>query len=73
MSSAKITSVNADSLIQVTFCNGLEDPDFIITGLHVNGGGDEYAHVAFLRACAKLFNDKAESLGVEFDKTSEDG
>ena len=73
MSNAKIISVNTDSLIQVTFDNGLDDPFFTIEGLHVDGGGEEYSQVAYLKACAKLFSDKAESLEAEFEKIRNEG
>jgi len=73
MSNAKIISVNTDSLIQVTFDNGLDDPFFTIEGLHVDGGDERHSTVAIIKACAKFFNDKAESLEAELEKTRKDG
>ena len=73
MSNAKIISVNTDSLIQVTFDNGLENPFFTIEGLHVDSGDEKHSTVAIIKACAKLLNEKAESLESEFDKTRKDG
>lgn len=66
MSNPKIISVGASSLIQVTFTRGLNDPDFIIENIHVNGGGEKYTQVAFLKACANLFNEKAKQLEDDF-------
>ena len=73
MSNAKIISVNAGSLIQVTFNNCLDNPFFTIEGLHIDDGGEKYAQVAYLKACAKLFSDKAESLEAEFEKARKEG
>ena len=72
MSYPKIVSVHKGSLIQVTFPGGLDDPFFTIEGLHIDGGGEEYSQVACLKACAKLFNEKAESLEVEFEQRTSD-
>lgn len=68
MSNPKIVSVGVDSLIQVSFPDGLEKPIFVIEGLNVDGDGEKYSQVAFLKACAKLLNDKAESLEIEFEQ-----
>ena len=73
MNKVKIISVGVDSLIQVTFNSGLDNPIFTIDGLHIDGGGEKYSQVAYLKACAKLFNDKAESLESEFEKAIKDG
>ena len=70
MSNPKIVSVHNGSLIQVSFPDGLEKPIFRIEGLHIDGDGEKYSHVAFLKACAKLLNDKAESLEIEFEQHS---
>lgn len=65
MSNPKIVSVNADSLIKVTFDRGLDDADFFIENIHVEGDEGKYSHAALLKACAKLFIDKASSLECE--------
>jgi len=70
MSNPKIVSVHDGSLIQVSFPDGLEKPIFRIEGLNIDGDGEKYSHVAFLKACAKLLNDKAQSLEVEFEQYS---
>jgi len=70
MSNPKIVSVHDGSLIQVSFPGGLEKPIFRIEGLNIDSDGEKYSHVAFLKACAKLLNDKAESLEVEFEQYS---
>ena len=70
MSNPKIVSVHDGSLIQVSFPDGLEKPIFRIEGLNIDGDGEKYSHVAFLKACAKLLNDKAESLEIEFEQHS---
>ena len=73
MSNPKIISAGIDSLVQVNFPIGLDDPFFTIEGLHIDGGGEEYSQVACLKACAKLFSDKAESLEAEFEKIRNEG
>lgn len=70
MSNPKIVSAHNGSLIQVSFPDGLEKPIFRIEGLNIDGDGEKYSHVAFLKACAKLLNDKAESLEIEFEQHS---
>ena len=70
MSNPRIVSAGVDSLIQVSFPYGLEKPIFIVEGLNIDGDGEKYSHVAFLKACAKLLNDKAESLEIEFEQHS---
>lgn len=68
MSKPKIVSVNSGSLIQVTFSRGLDDPDFVIEQIHFDGFGEKYTAAAFLKACANLFNEKAEKLEAEFEE-----
>lgn len=62
----KIISVGVDSLIQVTFNNGLDNPDFTIEKIHFDDDNEKFSEVAVLKACAKLFLDKAESLEAVF-------
>ena len=70
MSKPKITSANLDSLIQVTFTRGLDDPEFTIKNITFDGNGEKYTLVAYLKACANLFNEKAEQLQVECEKNA---
>jgi len=70
VSNPKIVNVHDRSLIQVSFPDGLEKPTFRIEGLNIDSDGEKYSHVAFLKACAKLLNDKAESLEIEFEQHS---
>ncbi len=73
MNNPKIISVGIESLIQVTFNNGLDDPCFTVENIHFDADGEKCALVACLKACAKLLNDKAESLESEFEKTRKEG
>ena len=68
MSNPKIVDAHNESLIQVTFPGGLDNPTFTISGLHFDSDGEKYPMVAYLKACAKLLNDKAESLEIEFEQ-----
>lgn len=73
MNSPKISACRLNSLIQVTFTRGLENPDFRIENLDFECDGEHYSQVATLKACARLFNEKAESIEAEFDKNRNEG
>lgn len=62
----KITSVSVDSLILVSFAQGIESPKFTVSNIEFDSDNEKFSEVAILKACAKLFLDEAEILETKF-------
>lgn len=67
VSKPKIVSAGVGSLIQVVFEHGLDDPYFTISNLSFDSAKEEYTQVAFLKACANFFDERAEKLEAELN------